>query len=530
MDRNVLLAVILSVLVIFLFQRTYAPQKPGTQAAASVSQNTPQGAAVIPSKDSGAGEINLESYSSRQNSKTQTFTGENDYTRITFDACDAVMRDYTVKRIPVVGALKTPVVFFKDVMPPYCPGFVKGVDDGSIYSLISSKTDGVVFEKPLQDGSVIRKTYHVKAPFSVEMEISFKVKENGTVSFPEGIAVGSGAFFPTPKAYNQGDFGIINLLQGNKIKRIAPKSAADAFYGNILWAGIKDSYYASTICPIEAQGVSSSGIKTLPTKEAGLEGISAFLYSAPLTAGLGETKTLKYLLYIGPKHYGTLKEAGRDLDLLMDFGMFGFISKIILWLLNTLYGYVSNYGVAILLVTLIMRLILYPLNRKSIVSMRKMQELAPKIKGLQDKYKSDQPRLQQELMALYRSEKVNPFGGCMPMLLQIPIFFALFSVLRSAIELQGASFLWIKNLAMPDTIARIGGLPLNPLPLLMCGTTFLQQKLTTSQAAQNQQQKMMMYMMPFMFLFFFYSAPSGLALYWTFLNILSIGEQYLIKK
>jgi YidC/Oxa1 family membrane protein insertase len=207
--------------------------------------------------------------------------------------------------------------------------------------------------------------------------------------------------------------------------------------------------------------------------------------------------------------------------------------KALLWTLNVFYGVVHNYGVAIILLTLLVRILFWPLTHKSTESMRRMQELQPEIKALQDKYKSNPQKLQQETMKLYKEKKANPMGGCLPMFVQIPVFIALFTVLRNAIELRYAGFLWISDLSTAENLFA-GSVPivgsLNILPLLMSASMIWQQKLTPQAATtpeQIQQQKMMTFMMPVMMLFFFYKMPSGLVLYWTTSNLLMIVQTSL---
>jgi YidC/Oxa1 family membrane protein insertase len=171
-----------------------------------------------------------------------------------------------------------------------------------------------------------------------------------------------------------------------------------------------------------------------------------------------------------------------------------------------------------------------PLTKKSTDSMKKMQELAPEVKKLQVKYKDKPDVLQKETMKLYKDNKVNPMGGCLPLLLQMPFFFALYSALINSIDLWNAPFmLWIKDLSMPDTVATISGFDINILPLLMTVSTIIQQKQTMVDTG-NQQQKIMMYMMPVILLFIFWTMPSGLVLYWFLQNLYQIVHQYVVNK
>jgi YidC/Oxa1 family membrane protein insertase len=252
---------------------------------------------------------------------------------------------------------------------------------------------------------------------------------------------------------------------------------------------------------------------------------------------------LNYDYFIGPKKYSTLKDSGYSMEKVMEFetiGTFSFMNwlmeptrKALLWTLNLFHGIFHNFGIAIIFLTILVRVLFWPLTHKSTESMARMQEIQPELKELQEKYKSNPQRLQQETMALYKEKKVNPMGGCLPMFIQIPVFIALFTVLRNAIELRYAGFLWIGDLSTSENLFA-GAIPfigsLNILPILMSASMIWQQKLTPQVATtpeQIQQQKMMAFMMPFMMLFFFYKMPSGLVLYWTTSNLLMILQTVL---
>ena len=199
------------------------------------------------------------------------------------------------------------------------------------------------------------------------------------------------------------------------------------------------------------------------------------------------------------------------------------ISRGIMLLLTALHKYIPNYGFILILFSVLVKIVVYPLTKKSYQSTRKMQEVQPQIKALREKHKNDPQKLNKATMALYKEFGVNPMGGCLPMLLQMPLLFALFQVFRSTIELRGAPFIfWITDLSAPDTLMEIGGFPINILPLFMAVTMILQQSMMPTQAGQ---QKSMMYAMNIMFLFIFYRFPSGLNLYYTLFNILTILQQ-----
>mgnify|MGYP000852042371 CR=1 FL=1 len=246
-------------------------------------------------------------------------------------------------------------------------------------------------------------------------------------------------------------------------------------------------------------------------------------------AGIGaEGGTLErsYTLYVGPKKLSLLGRFGPKSAEIMQFGFFKWLCVLLVPTLNFFHALLPNYGVAIILLTLLVRIVFWPLTHKSTESMKRMQALQPRLKEIQAQFKGDPQKLQQETWALYREHKVNPMSSCLPMLIQIPVFIALFTVLRSAVELRFAPFLWIADLSEPENLFP-GLLPLVPalniLPFFMAGTMLLQSRLTPAMG-DPAQQKMMMWMMPAMMLFMFYSMPSALVLYWTVSQVLAIVQ------
>jgi YidC/Oxa1 family membrane protein insertase len=234
---------------------------------------------------------------------------------------------------------------------------------------------------------------------------------------------------------------------------------------------------------------------------------------------------INFSFYAGPADYFVAKE---EIDEpVFGSGFFVSMGRILFTGLSWIHRVIPNWGWTIVIFTLIIKLIFFPLSRKSLSSMKQMQKLRPYLSEIQKKYKDNPQQMQKELMNLYREYKINPFGGCIPMLIQIPIFIGFFIALRSSVFLRGAPFmLWIRDLSTPDTIFRIGEFPINLLPLLMAATSFFQQKLTP----QEPSQKALTYMMPIMFLFLFYNFSAGLLLYWITMNIAGLVEQYFIHK
>jgi YidC/Oxa1 family membrane protein insertase len=242
----------------------------------------------------------------------------------------------------------------------------------------------------------------------------------------------------------------------------------------------------------------------------------------PVSVDPGQTGMIEAGFWAGPKDQYRLEEISPDLDLTIDYGLFYFIASPIFWLLTQIKNAVGNYGVSILLLTLVIKIILYPLSAKSLKSMAKMRKLAPKITALKDKHGEDKQKFMQAQMELWKKEQVNPFGGCLPMLLQMPVFLGIFWVLNESVELRQASFIfWYDDLSKMD--------PYFILPLLMGGAMFVQQTLTPMQTADPAQAKMMKFM-PVIFTVFFLWFPAGLVLYYTANSVLSILQQWIITK
>jgi YidC/Oxa1 family membrane protein insertase len=233
------------------------------------------------------------------------------------------------------------------------------------------------------------------------------------------------------------------------------------------------------------------------------------------------TEDLKIDGYIGPKEYKTLFQIDHRLTDIIEYGFFTFISKPLFLLLSYLHTVLGNWGWAIVALTIIIRLVLFPLTYKGMVSMNKLKELAPKIKELQAKYKGDNQKLNAHMMELYKKHGANPMGGCLPILLQIPVFFAIYRVLQNAIELKAAPWiLWIEDLAVMD--------PYFILPVAMGVTMFLHQRITPTNFTDPMQEKIMKYL-PLIFTFFFVTFPAGLTLYWFVNNLFSIVQQYYVN-
>ena len=312
---------------------------------------------------------------------------------------------------------------------------------------------------------------------------------------------------------------------------MAPSVRVD-YPGPQKWVALKNRFFVTALSGISSPSggtVANSGFAAVVERDTASQTYRPSRISAEMS--IEADGAVSSLFYIGPKKQSLLWDLGmRDV---MEFGMWRVICYPLVWILNFFNSIVPNYGVAIILLTILVRILFWPLNHKSTLGMKKMQELQPKMKEIQEKFKGNPQRLQQEMMALYRENKVNPLSSCLPMLAQIPVFIALFNVLRSAVELRYASFLWISDLSAPEGLGADSWFPwfggLNILPVLMAATMGLQSALTPGTGDKKQKQ-MMTVMMPAMMLFMFYRFASALSLYWTLSQAVSIFQMWLIRR
>jgi len=347
---------------------------------------------------------------------------------------------------------------------------------------------------------------------NVTLSLYRKLEEN------KGRAVG----FEGPSAK------INNSVEEVEIKKIKDKPLSP---GSVKWWGIEDRYFMSAAVPPDNN---DGQVKFFTRENRVIE--AQYLQPAMTIEPQGEQR-FDYYLFLGPKSMKVLKEVGYDLDEAVNFGLFDFIAKPCVWLMNQIYQVIPNYGIAIIILTLLSKIILWPLGNKSYKSMSDMKKLQPLMAEILEKYKSDKKKQQQEIMSLYRTYKINPVGGCLPMIAQIPVFFALYRMLYEAIELRHAPFFgWITDLSAPDRLFRFGftvpfmqppyGIPV--LTLVMGATMLIQQKMSPPPGDPGQAKMMML--MPVVFTVIFINFSSGLVLYWLVNNLLSIGQQYYVTK
>jgi YidC/Oxa1 family membrane protein insertase len=545
MEKRVLLAVGLSFIVLFASQWLLQPSKPAvTPGAPSASPkgNTPAPPAGQPGETPPAPAVAEapaapETPALLSDSTERDIVVENAAVRAVFTNRGAVLKKWTLKRyndrsgapldlVPqaVHGAPKPFTLASEDAAGSST--LRNALYKPSAESLNLGSSPGTLsFEYRDTAGLTVRKefTFAPDHPYIVTFTAQVSRNDstlNPTVQF--GPALGTGIVESSAGTYNPPPQPI--FFKDGSVTRVSPGKIQQhpVEEGTFGFVGVDDHYFLTAALPggqplhVEYQPVAVP----IEGSETGANFVSWSAKYATAPAGA------RY--FLGPKDFDVLAAVDRDLVRAIDFGMFSWLVVPLLRALKWINGYLGNYGWSIIALTIIINLVMFPLRHKSVVSMRRMQELQPEVKAIQDRYaklKMSDPAKQKmnvELMNLYRERGVNPASGCVPMLLTLPVLFAFYSMLSVAIELRGAPFIgWIRDLSVHD--------PLFITPLLMGATQFIQTKMTPTAGGDPVQQKMMMFM-PLVFTFMFVWAPSGLVLYWTVSNLWAIGQQVVTNR
>ena len=391
-----------------------------------------------------------------------------------------------------------------------------------LFKVKSKKDDSIILEwtNAKQDITVFKKIYLDNAGYKINIEHTIINKSKKAWSGRQYRQIrrksaGEGRSWVTP-TFTGGAFydGTYNKISYSEISEKKPK-----FNVQSGWVAMMEHYFVSAwFFPKDENNL-------FYTKEIYVdESRSDFIIGARSEAALvqpGESANLKSNLYVGPKLQKELEKLADGLELTIDYGVLTFISKPLFWLLDKIYSFIGNWGWAIILLTLLIKLAFYKLSETSYKSMAKMKQFSPKIQSIRERYGSDRQKMNQAMMDMYRQEKINPLGGCWPILIQIPVFIALYWVLLESVELRQADFIfWLDDLSAKD--------PYYVLPLIMGASMYFQQKLNPT--PPDPMQAKVMQMLPIIFTAFFAFFPSGLVLYWVVNNLLSIAQQWKITK
>ena len=431
-----------------------------------------------------------------------------------------------------------------------CRGFSQSLP----FQVIEHTESSITYQAGVGDILITRQYTLEQGSFRINH--SSTIHNRGTENFDPGaqIAYSLGSSLPTNSDKRQifQNVGFYNGKRGwtgrrkptifklQKMQKNGDKMEESS--GNIFWATVRNQFFAVTLAPeTPTSGIVRGRVYPLGSTDYmgnaqyGVTG--EFALNSEIIAP-GQHITHQLGLYAGPKEYNRLNEAGQHQDLVMQFGFFGLFSKLLLLLMQLLHGFTGNWGWAIITMTILIKLLFWPLTAKASESQKRMQKISAPMKELQEKYKDNPQKMQMEVSKLFRDNKVNPAAGCLPIFIQMPIFLGLFFMLQAAAELRFAKFFWISDLSEPERLLHWGmnipilGEYLNVLPIFMGITMFIQMSLTPIPQGADEMQQMqakMFKFLPFVFLFMLYGFSSGLVLYWTVQNVLSILQQKLVN-
>ena len=420
---------------------------------------------------------------------------------------------------------------FKEKSLPGIQNAIFSADTVADHIDVGNNAREITFSWQSPQGVLIEKTYRF-SPENYQIDLSVTVKNGSNQPFKDNLQLS--LFSQTDGATGRYGFTGPSALIDKKLQKIKIKKIKEnpVHAGNLEWVAVQDRYFLSGLIPKTA----TQAAMHLSLDTAGKLLETRYIHPESLIPE-GTQQTVDFLLYLGPKSIKILESVNYNLDKAIDFGWFDFIAKPCVWLMNFLYGFVPNFGLVIIILTIMIKILLWPLGNKSYKSMNEMKKLQPLMTEIREKHKGDKQKMNQEVMALYRTYKINPMSGCLPMVAQIPVFIAFYRMLYEAIELRHAPFFgWINDLSAPDRLFHFDltiplmeapyGIPV--LTIIMGASMLLQQKMTPA-AGDPMQQKMMM-LMPVVFTFIFINFPSGLVLYWLTNNLLSIAQQYYVTK
>lgn len=514
MDKRTILALVLSFVVIFgwtyIVVPYFSPEQPATEN--TTSQNIPPAPVNDSSNKNNIADniTNAEVVPIAENKEVvaELTTENSDIMEVTFnlatgDIRNVALLNWTDTENDHVTFNKNGVTDYAKILTPVTNGYTKKVmklDNGKVVTFTA------------QNGTlIINKSYRLYND-SYLIKTTIDVTNTGTnsLNIPVKIDIGPrlGAGFEESTYVFEGAV----ISNGGKTYRVSTKDSDTEVLDNAVWAGYTSKYFLFAA----ASNDIFKKAEIFPENKLAVASINTDFIVNP-----GSRHQITFDFYVGPKYYDQLKDTGLALQKSMDYGWFYFIAIPMLYILNFLHGIFNNYGIAIIILTIIVKILTLPLTLKSMVSMKEMSKIQPKVLELKEKYKNDPAKLNQATMNLYKEHNVNPLSGCFPLLLQIPIFFALYKALLLSFELKGAPFFgWIVDLSAKD--------PYYITPIIMGATMFLQQKMTPS-TADPMQQKIFL-AMPVIFTFLFINFQSGLVLYWLTNNVLSIIQQYIINK
>ena len=534
MEKRALLAIVISMGILLLTQPLivkYFPQQKHVQKVqASVSPGTAPASAA-------ASQIQKAEQPPQpaKQADEKDIIFENEEYRAVLSNAGGVIKSATLKKH--LDSKGNPMVLFDESNPSDATFAVSGLSpaiDKAVFAY-SMRPNGVLFTAKSPDGLSVEKEITFRpGVYAIDLRQTLTNYSGQSKNIKYSIVNGAGltSLSPQDEMYAE----LVKEIDG-KVTNVNKRSIKSpvTWEGMLVnWVSLKSRYFSLITKP-------PVSFKTVYSNKLQDNKLQSRIGSDSFTVASNSSVTHDFVLYAGPNKYKDVRALKLDFEDSIYLGFTGSIGRILFVILEHIHMLAKNWGLSIILLTAFINILLFPLTFKGIKAMKQMQALQPKMEALRKAHKNDAQKLNKEVMELYKKYKINPMSGCLPMILQMPIFFALYQVLMRSIELRGAPFLWIKDLSQPDRlimfktpILLLGG-ELNLLPILMAIAMFFQQKLSTPANAGAddqivQQQKMMAVMMPILFGFLFYRLPSGLVMYWLTNTLLTVAEQEIFLK
>ncbi|PLX92808.1 MAG: protein translocase component YidC [Desulfuromonas sp.] len=518
-NKNTIVALVLMLLVWTGFTFLFPPSDKSVDVEPQISVQSDE---HVSSNIAELPVLSLKEVQSSSNVAEKIVTVENNVFIAKFSTKFASLIDLKLKKYKKSLAEDSDLVSLLDQDKSVNSLIFSGTDDFSTLGQIFYSTDvesvnvlntnKLIFKANISDSIQVIKSY-VFDNDSYAYDVNIQFINRSDESLSGSIILSLNNFWSDDMEGNRLEFIGPVVYSDEKINTVDVDDINSDVYKNTLWSGFENKYFISTL--INNDAFDYSYLSYVGGQ------VSSNLLNKSFTVNPNSVNNFSSKVFFGPKDLNILKSVGYDLNKAVDFGFFKILAQPLYTTLNFFYGFIGNYGFSIIILTVILKLMFWPLTQKSYVSMKAMQKLQPEMKKLREKYSSDKETLNRKMMELYKEHRVNPLGGCLPMLVQIPVFFALYKVLLDTIELRHAPFaLWITDLSVKD--------PYYVTPLIMGLTMFIQQKLTPN--TMDPMQAKMMLAMPVVFTFLFLNFPSGLVIYWLVNNLLTIFQQYLIYK
>ncbi len=528
MEKRVLIAIILSIAVMYGYSLIFPQPKQPAAVMKAEQVSAPVASTVSPSPAAAPPSLPAQNTALPQQA-ARDVTIDTDVYRAVVTTASGSLKSLSLKMYrDIPGAAGKEIVLFNEVNPKNFtlvteyPGISQ--DATLVYSpstdhlqVSGSDSKSLELVATTSNGLVVSKTYTFTGNgYGISLDHSLANRSAAHLDGSVNLLLRNKSEKPKEDAGRYEVFGPVTKTESavvfDKLTEVAkgPKS----YTTGVKWSGFGDKYFLNAVL------AAKNSIGTLSLKES--NGMLEQRFMSPtISLNPGQSATVPYRLYFGPKDLDILKAQGDQLEQVIDLGWFSAIAKPMLHSLKLFYRYLHNYGLAIIIITVILKILFFPLTHKSYKSMKEMQKLQPKMQQLKEKFKDDRDAMNREVMELYKTHKVNPLGGCLPMLVQIPVFFGLYKALMFSIELRHAPFyFWLQDLSAKD--------PYYVTPIIMGATMFIQQKMTPSN--MDPVQAKMMLALPIVFTFMFLNFPSGLVLYWLVNNILTIAQQAYINK